>query len=339
MNPIRLLIAAAMLSSAAAAQFDVFFLVGEKLRGNPLGDPLGRHVAVFSPDNTAPERPLPLVIYLPGWGGSAEDVIKPGENAWCAAVIDELVRRELPVRLAVIDGRSRYGGSQYLNSAATGNYADYVTDDIVPAVEARYALAKEGAAKRIIAGHSSGGYGALMFALRRHDLFDAVVALSPDCDFNVTHKPFTEQPSVRALKRADLDGAFAGKFPTDGLARLMLGLSANYTPTEPGRFEWVYDDNGNWQADVWQRWLELDPLTLVRRRDDAFAPTQRVYLDGAEKDEFGANIGARKIQEELASRESPSIFFEAPGQHSDHIAARLIRGLAWALGKPLPPIK
>ena len=123
--------------------------------------------------------------------------------------------------------------------------------------------------------------------------------------------------------------------PKDGLALLIMGLCANYAPTEPGRFSWLYDDDGKWQPDAWRRWLDLDPLTIVRGHDDAFAPAQRVYLDGAEHDEFGANIGARKIHEELLKRESPCTFYEAPGQHADHLGARLVRGLAWVLGKPV----
>jgi hypothetical protein len=129
----------------------------------------------------------------------------------------------------------------------------------------------------------------------------------------------------------------AGKarLPGDGLARMVLGLCANYAPVagKPGRFEWLYDDRGAWRADAWQRWLDLDPLQVVRRRPDAFAPAQRIYLDGAEHDEFGANIGARKIHEVLRERRSPVTFYESPGHHNDRLPERLVRGLAWVLGK------
>lgn len=100
-----------------------------------------------------------------------------------------------------------------------------------------------------------------------------------------------------------------------------------------GRFDWLYDEQGRWQPTVWQRWIALDPLTIVRRRADAFLPTQRIYLDGAKEDEFGANIGARKIFDELKKREVPATFYEAPGHHSDHLAERLVRGLTWVFGR------
>jgi S-formylglutathione hydrolase FrmB len=324
-------------AAAFAARLDVLDIPGVTLRDNPLGDPAARRVAVFVPDEAKDGTPLPLVIYLPGWGGSSEDAIAQGSGAWSGRVVDEMAGRKLPVRLAVVDGRSRYGGSQFLNSTATGRYADYVAEDIVPALDARYAPDK---GVRLISGHSSGAYGALLLAMNRHELFTAVVALSPDSDFEVTHKPLVQQPGVRAVTRADLDAAMApagrARMPGDGLAQLIMGLCANYAPIagQPRRFEWLYDDRGQWRAEAWQRWLDLDPLTLAGKNADAFAPTQRIYLDGAEHDEFGANIGARKIHAVLRSRKSPVTFYESPGHHSDRLSERLVRGLRWVFEQP-----
>ena len=97
--------------------------------------------------------------------------------------------------LVVVDGRNRWGGSQYLNSPAQGNYADYVCDEIVSLVENRY-LITTNKPRRIIAGHSSGGFGALRLGMMRHDLFDAVIALSPDSDFQNSHLPLVKTPGV-----------------------------------------------------------------------------------------------------------------------------------------------
>lgn len=322
-----------------AAKLDVLEVEGVKLRGNPLGDPARRRVAVLSPDAAKADAPLPLVIYLPGWGGSSEDAIAQGGRGWLAQTVDTMASAGLPLRIAVVDGRSRYGGSQFLNSSATGAYADYVADEVAPAVEARFPLAKDAPFPRIVAGHSSGGYGALMLAMERQRQFPAVVALSPDSDFDVTHKPLVEQPSVRRLTAAEVEGAMApagkARLPGDGLSHMILGLCANYAPVagEPGRFEWLYDARGAWRPEAWQRWLDVDPLHVVRRRADAFAPAQRIYLDGAEHDEFGANIGARKIHEVLRTRKSPATFYESPGHHNDRLAERFVRGLGWVLGK------
>ena len=316
-----------------AARLEVVEITSAKLRANPLGDPAVRRLAVFISDEAKDAARAALVVYLPGWGGSSEDAIAAGAGAWFGQVVDQLAARGRPVRIAVVDGRSRYGGSQFLNSAATGDYADYVADEIVPA------LTKGGAQTCIIAGHSSGAYGALLLAMTHHEKFTAVVALSPDSDFETTHKPLVEQASVRAVTSADLDAAMAplktARLPADGLARLVMGLCANYAPTagQPGHFDWLYDPAGHWRADTWARWLALDPLTLVRQNPTAFAHTQRIYLDGAEHDEFGANIGAAKIHAVLRERKAPATFYESPGHHSEHLPERLVRGLAWVLEK------
>lgn len=320
------LFAAAFIASASAAQLEVFSLTSAKLRGNPLGDPTTRRVAIFKPDAA---KDAPLVIYLPGWGGSSEDAIAQGAGGWFGQVVDRLAEKGMPFRIAVVDGRSRYGGSQFLNSGATGDYADYVTEEILPV------LSQDGAKSCIIAGHSSGGYGALMLAISHHEKFPAVVALSPDSDFETTHKPLVETPSVRAVTRPELDAAMAPTKPANIPASLIFGLCANYAPIagKPGRFEWLYDDRGQWRAEAWARWIALDPLTVVRKNPDALAKTQRVYLDGAEHDEFGANIGARKIYEVLRDKIPRVTFYESPGHHSDRLAERLIRGLTWVSEK------
>lgn len=336
-----LLFGAGFAERVRAAEIEVFEVPGKTLQGNPLGDRPERRVAAFVPDGTKAEVPLPLVIYLPGWGGSSEDFIAQGKDSWLSHVVDQLAADHHPLRIAVVDGRSRYGGSQFLDSTATGNYANYVADEIQPVLEARYGVTTERPA-RLIAGHSSGGYGALILTMNRHEKFDAVVALSPDSNFEVTHRPLVDQPAVQAVTRVELDAAMApsasAQLPVNGLVRLIMGLCANYTPivSQPGRFEWLYDDAGHWRPEVWQRWIAFDPLTLVTNRPDAFAPVQRVYLDGAEHDEFGANIGARKIYEVLKTRSSPVTFYEPPGHHGDHLDRRLIRGLEWVFAQGVP---
>jgi S-formylglutathione hydrolase FrmB len=322
-------------AAAHAARLEAVRVPGETLKDNPLGDPAVRQLAVFVPDGSDNAAPLPLVIYLPGWGGSSEDAIRSGAGGWLGAVVDRMSGDKLPVRIAVVDGRSRYGGSQFLNSGATGRYADYVSEEIRSLLRARYGSDEK---RDLLAGHSSGAYGSLMLASAQQAKFRGVVALSPDSDFEVTHKkPLVQVSNVQGLRPEQVQAAMApaGKFrlPDDGHAVLMLGLCANFAPIrgQPGKFEWLYDANGNWRPEAWDRWIDLDPLTLVRRDEQAFSREQRIYMDGAERDEFGAQIGARKIHDVLAARKLNSHFYEAPGRHSDDLPGRLVRGLRWVL--------
>jgi len=334
--PLHMAAPAGALARSPAARIEVLEVAGRTLRGNPLGDPAARRVALFLPAETPPGAPLPVVYYLPGYGGSSEDFIAQGERSPFAAVVQQCASEGAPLLIAVPDARNRWGGSQYLNSPAQGSYADYIAEEIVAAVEAAHP-----ASTRIIAGHSSGGYGALMLGMARQKVFGAVVALSPDGDFEVTHRGLVEQPEVRRVTPRDID-AFFGPAKTaprpQGAVELVLGLSAAYTPagaSQPGRIQWLYDAAGKWQPQVWQRWLDLDPLLIVRGKKDAFSPAQRIYLDGSAQDEWGFNLSTRKIYDVLQPRGAHVTFHEPPGHHSDRIPERLARGLSWVL-KPTP---
>lgn len=328
-------------SVGGAAHLDVLKFESRVLKNNPLHDPSVRRLAVFVPDQYTNGATLPAVYYLPGYGNSSESFINDSTN-WMRFA-QRLADDVTPVLLVVVDGRDRWGGSQYLNSPAQGNYADYVCDEIVSQVEAIYHVTKT---RRIIAGHSSGGFGALRLGMWRPKLFDGVIALSPDSDFQSSHLPMVKLPGVTNVPLAQIKICMAAKMktplPTDGDLTYALGLSAAYAPIgrrHPGQFEWLYDANGKFCEAVWQRWLNNDPLTLVQRKRNAFRTSQSVYLEGAAQDQFGANIGARKIYEVIRDRPTRCVFYEPPSGHGDHLQERLERGLAWFFDRPLQDIK
>lgn len=326
--------------TAAEARLEVVTLPSEALKNNPLHDPATRLVPIFLPAQATNGARLPVVYYLPGYGNSADKFIT-NSNIWLKFT-QKLADEVTPIVLVVADGKTRWGGSQYLNSRAQGNYADFVCDEVVRAVETRHPAAKMGV-RRIIAGHSSGGFGALRLGSARQKLFDAVIALSPDSDFTTSHLPLVKVASVAHAPLANIQKWVAGELPVskNGDLNYALGLSSAYAPRawpQRGEIEWLYDAQGNFQESVWQRWLANDPLTVVQKNSQAFRPLQRIYLEGAAQDEYAANVGARKIYEVLQKRAAPCTFYEPPGHHSDHVRERLQRGLAWVFEKPLTDI-
>ena len=315
---------------------------GHRLVNNPLNDPAERHLAVFLPTQYTTTKRLPVVYYLPGFGGSSDDFIAQA-SVW-QGIVQHFADTVTPVIFVVVDGRTRWGGSQYINSPAQGAYADYICEDIVPLVDMRYATIRQ-TSGRIIAGHSSGGFGALRLGSSHSRLFGHVIALSPDSDFPTTHLSLVQDPAVRRVSQQTLQ-ALIQPNPTrlprlEGDVEYIVALSVAYAPRGadfPGQFDWPYDAKGQFQESVWRRWLDNDPLEIVRKRRNAFLPSQSIYLDGAAHDEFKANIGARKIGDVLQTRRCRSVFYEPPGGHGDHLPERIARGLAWTLDKPLSEI-
>jgi len=331
------LISAPGSASSAEARLEVITFTSHALEGNPLHDPATRSVAVFVPSRATNGTRLPIIYYLPGFGNSsARFIAKPDQwLRWTETNADKCT----PAVIAVIDGRNRWGGSQYLNSPAQGNYADFVCDEVVAQVEAKYPAPTNGI-RRIVAGHSSGGFGALRLGMARPKLFDAVVALSPDSDFPTSHLPFAKAEGIAKVSLKDIEKQAKGAVPvtTDEELKYHLALSAAYAPrrrSTSGGFEWLYDAKGKFREKIWQRWLDNDPLTIVTKNPRAFAANQIVYLEGAAQDEYFANIGARKINEALSKFAGRHVFYEPPGRHSDRVPERLQRGLDWVFEKPL----
>ena len=108
------------------------------------------------------------VLYLlHGWHGDETDWVK----------LTHLT--ELAARYQLIIVTPRVGNSWYVNSATnpTDRYADYVLDDLIGDVDSHYRATAD-PQHRAIAGLSMGGYGALLFALRRPALFGFAASIS-----------------------------------------------------------------------------------------------------------------------------------------------------------------
>ena len=325
------------MTSLAEPRLEVLELSSRALKHNPLGDPVTRRVAVFVPEQATNGVLLPIVYYLPGFGGSAENAIK--DSARWLKTTEALANRGTPVVIAIVDAKTRWGGSQYLNSAAQGNYADYICNEIVPLVEQRHRLAP-GVTNRIIAGHSSGGFGALRLGMMRPRLFGGVVALSPDSYFEISHRYLVTKPSVTNFSLADLQALVkappGSPAPQNGDLKYAIALSAAYAPRgcwHPGEFDWLCDAHGQPREAVWRRWLDNDPLILVQKHRHAFRDTQAIYAEGPTQDSYKANEGARKIYEVLRTRPARCAFYEPVGKHGDQVPERLERGLAWVFGR------
>ena len=78
------------------------------------------------------------------------------------------------------------GGNQYVNSSAIGNYADYLTKEIVPFVDREFrTLASRD--HRGCFGKSSGGYGAIIHGMKYPRTWGAIADHSGDAYFDFVY--------------------------------------------------------------------------------------------------------------------------------------------------------
>ena len=91
-----------------------------------------------------------------------------------------------PAIMVFPDCFTALGGNQYVNSSAIGNYADYLTREIMPFVdrEFRTLASRE---HRGCFGKSSGGYGAIIHAMKYPQHWGAIADHSGDSYFDFVY--------------------------------------------------------------------------------------------------------------------------------------------------------
>src|SRR3954470_1300813 len=157
------------------------------LIGNPLGDPTARRLAVWLPPSYAGEttRRYPVIYWLAGYSGTGEMLFSG--NPWqpgLGARLDRLIGSGAMGEAIVVapDCFTRWGGAQYLDSPALGNYETHLIEEVLPALDQRLRTIPERAA-RAVGEKSSGGFGALVLAMRHPDQFAAVASHAGDMAF------------------------------------------------------------------------------------------------------------------------------------------------------------
>ncbi|HTA40729.1 MAG TPA: alpha/beta hydrolase-fold protein, partial [Candidatus Acidoferrales bacterium] len=258
----------------------VDFVESPALAGNPLGDPSERPVIVYTPPgyDAGGSVRYPVHYVLHGYTGNAAAMI--GARAWetnVAQWIDRLIveKKMAPAMLAIVDGFSRLGGSQYVDSIHNGNYATYTVRDVVGHVDARYrTIAREGG--RSVLGKSSGGFGALHLTMEHPGVFGAFASHSGDSYFAYA-QPMSFPSVHRVLERHGFDiGAFVVSFerqnkrkPEEYTTMEMLGYASAYSPRSATAFDLDVPfrfDTGALDEAVFARWLAFDPAERVGGR-------------------------------------------------------------------------
>ena len=212
-------------------------LESRALNSNLLGDPATRRIDVYVPAGQS-GRDLPLLVDLVGYtaGGPAHTNWKNfSENV--PERLDRLIGSGTmpPCVVAFPDCFTKLGGNQYINSAGTGAWADFLITEAVPLVETTYGCG--GTGRRGVFGKSSGGYGAIVHALLYPEFWSAAACHSGDMGFELTYLPDFPR-LLRALAKTGgsvkiwIDEFHDAKKPRDSdLHDLMtLGMCATYDP-------------------------------------------------------------------------------------------------------------
>jgi len=305
------------------------WIESDLLVGNRPGDPAARDLVVYTPPDYDSSQTYPLFMDLVGYTGSGASHAnwKPfGYNL--PERLDRLIGagRMGPVVAVMPDCFTAYGGNQYINSGATGPYMDYLVDEVIPFVEARFSVGRD-AAHRAVFGKSSGGYGALVHGLLRPDVWGAAACHSGDAYFEFCYLP--DLPGTLAvLQKYEqsvekfLQAVWAREkiSKDEGMALMLVGMAAHYDPepANPLGFEFpAHLHTGEMRWDRWENWLAHDPVRMVDTRAEALGQLRGLYIDCGTKDQFNLLWGARILHEKLTRAGVAHAYHEFDDNHSD----------------------
>lgn len=289
------------------------FVESAALANNPLGDAAVRPAAVYLPPSYDPQasRRYPVLYCLHGYTGDAAALVsaRPWETnvlQWADRLIAD---RSMPEAIiVVVDGFTRLGGSQYVNSIHNGNYADYVICETIPHIDRAYrTIPSEGG--RAVFGKSSGGFGAMYLVMQYPGAFAAFASHSGDSYFEYAHPPaFPDVHRVLEAHRWDI-GGFVDWFerqhkrPHEAYRTMeMLGYAAAYSPRSAATFDLDLPferDTGGLDEEVFARWLSFDPARMCLQKDAELRRLRLRYVECGRKDEYGLDVGARVVAKRM----------------------------------------
>jgi hypothetical protein len=328
------------------------------LRGNPLGDPHVRKLAVWLPPQYAsgPSRQrFPVLYDLVGFTGSGLSHVawKPfGDNVpeRAARLIGE--GRMGPAIFVFPDCFTALGGNQYVNSPAIGNYADYLTREIIPFVdrEFRTLASRE---HRGCFGKSSGGYGAMLHGMKYARHWGAIADHSGDAYFDFVYwhdwpntlnelarhrRPRRRPGRYDALRESRRKGLAAGlddgrvrRFlehvwrkekltAGEGHAIMNLCMAATYDPDSrvPLGFRLPFNlETGEVLPERWRAWQRHDPIRLVSKFRRNLKTLKGIYIDCGWRDQYHIHYGSRLLSARLSAAGIRHVYEEFDDNHSD----------------------
>ena len=345
---------------ASPGRLAVLTHTSKVLKCNALGDPFVRPLHVWLPpqydEAELASRRFPVLFDLVGFmgGGPTHTNWKAfGENVPDRAARLIHQKKMEPAIIVFPDCFTSLGGNQYINSSAIGHYADYLTEELIPFVDAEFrTLASH--KHRGCFGKSSGGYGAIVHGMLYPKHWGAVADHSGDSYFDFVYgydwpntldalarfaRPKRQEGPIdvtalmaasKGLAAGEDDGRIARFLadlrtkkklgPADGHTVMNLCMAATYDPDPkaPNGFRLPFNmETGERIEKRWKVWQAHDPIHMVKRHAKALKKLRGIYIDCGWADQYHIHYGTRILSQRLAELGIAHIYEEFDDNHSD----------------------
>ena len=199
---------------------------------------------------------------------------------------------------------------------------------MLPFVEERFGCGGDG--RRGVFGKSSGGYGAMVHALRHGgSVWSAAASHSGDVGFEYLYHLGEFAGALRHLAGHDMSiEAFLRKFEAGPKAKdkdwhtlMVLAQAASFDP-DPSQFYGVRLPVDLQTCEIieerWANWLRWDPLRMVDQPEcqENLRKLKTFYIDCGDIDQYNMVYGSRIMRRKLEAAGIPHAYEEFHDDHS-----------------------
>lgn len=288
------------------------------------------------------------------------------------AAADMAEAKSPPMLWVFLDHSGPTGTNEFADSANNGPWGKALTEELIPALEARYAMDAKPSG-RFLTGHSSGGWSTLWLQVRYPKLFGGSWPTSPDptdfhdftnVDLYRADANFYHDAASRPLPLVRMNGKVVATTEQFARAESVLGPVGGQLAS----FEWVFSPRGAdgkpvplydratgridpAVADYWRE--HFDVAHIVTRDAAALRPdlSGKLHLIVGTADTFYLDGPAHRLEAAMQAAGIPASFTYLPGRTHFDLFARdgdrsaLLKDIAWQMyaiarpGSARPPAK
>lgn len=295
--------------TSTEGEFFTRYVYSPGLENNLLGDSPLREVRIYLPPgyNDDPQKRYPVIYFLHGY--------TEGPGVWNAVdgIMNTLISQGAisPMIAVCPDSKNYYGGSMYTNSYVTGNWEDFIVQDVVKYVDRNFRSLPQSYSRGIV-GFSMGGYGAFKLAMKHPDIFSPAYGMSSGMLI------FEDEYLDRGLS-SFITAIHADNFENlNWTQQFPIASAAAFAPNPSMKFygEFPVTEDGELIDSVWQKWLKHDPNSLLPIYKDNLLKLNAIQFDCGTKDLLADIDGNIRFSQELTNHEIDHVFETYDGVHS-----------------------
>jgi S-formylglutathione hydrolase len=324
---------AAPVAGTVAGTVERIKVHGASLEGSLLGDSPDRDVAVFLPPSykSSSGKRYPVVYMLHGftdnvgqWWGDVKHFVN----------VPEAIRQALgdggagsggagggtsEMILVMPNAFTRYAGSFYSSSAATGDWETFVSKELVAYIDKNYRTLAA-AKSRGLFGHSMGGYGAIRIGMRHPDVFSSVYAMSACCLTPPSSTPADPKRVERMRAITEPDQVAKADFGMKAFFATAAAWSPN--PAKPPLYvDLPVQDDGQVRPEIIAKWSANAPLAMADQYIGNLKRLTALAFDVGDKDNLAP--GSLRLHELLDTYKVAHTYETYDGDHLNRIHERL----------------